>query len=245
MTAHETVDRCVGSTEIYFSSHPDDIARAKELCGGCPLARRSRCARDAIERGDKFGIWAGVHLPGIQPRDRDKLAEAIERLRRIGGLDRCDTCWGWFPLGTGGVDAATVEEALSAEHLPRHRLERQCPTCASQSADASQLGALVDAEESAAAHVVDLPPSGDRGVRQYWELRHQGRRAAEGDWLLVDPQGRIEGSYAWSIAVHTFGRTPQRFRAMVTSGWTVRRATTRDSLRRSSNELAADAPVSA
>lgn len=243
MTADESVDRCANRADIYFSSNADDVALAQQLCGTCPLTRRSRCAREAIEGDNRFGVWAGVYLPGMQPRYKHKLGDAVERLRRIAGLDRCRQCWRWFRTGAQ-VDAATIDAALNEPEMPRHCLEELCPDCTAQSGSAAPIPTPVAAAQYAVGQIVDLPPSGDRWMRRYWELRLQGKRAEEGDWLLLTPEGRIEGAYAWSIAVHTFGRTPARFRAMIGAGWSVRRADTRDRLWHRPTDAAA-APVSA
>lgn len=251
MTATTSADPCVGSTEIYFSTHPDDIELARALCAACPLSRRSRCARDAIEAGDKFGVWAGVYLPGMQPRDKDRLDEAVDQLRRIAGdLDRCRQCWAWFRIVEDGTSHAARSDAHCSDshdvagcgNSPAaHRYERLCPACARS--DSKELPADTP-EQHDRGQLVDLPPSGDPWVRHYWERRHRGRRGDEGDWLLIDADGQVEGQYAWSTAAQTFGRTPARFRAMIADGWTVRRAGVGDRFWHQP-EAAAAAPVSA
>ena len=49
----------------------------------CPLALQRRCAALALERGEEYGVWAGVKLPGGQYRKRDELARSRALLRRI------------------------------------------------------------------------------------------------------------------------------------------------------------------
>ncbi|WP_409427829.1 WhiB family transcriptional regulator [Mycobacterium sp. SMC-11] len=49
----------------------------------CPLAQQRRCAALAVERGEEYGVWAGVKLPGGQYRKRAELAQAHTLLRAI------------------------------------------------------------------------------------------------------------------------------------------------------------------
>lgn len=49
----------------------------------CPLAQQRRCAALAVERGEEYGVWAGVKLPGGQYRKRAELARAHAVLRAI------------------------------------------------------------------------------------------------------------------------------------------------------------------
>lgn len=41
----------------FLSDHPDDIAEAKQVCGGCPV--RLECLNVAIE-GREWGVWGGT-----------------------------------------------------------------------------------------------------------------------------------------------------------------------------------------
>jgi WhiB family redox-sensing transcriptional regulator len=47
------------------------------------MAQQRKCARQAIEAGEEYGVWAGVKLPGGQYRKRHQLAHAHAVLRRI------------------------------------------------------------------------------------------------------------------------------------------------------------------
>lgn len=49
----------------------------------CPLEQQRRCAALAVQRGEEYGVWAGVKLPGGQYRKREELAAARTVLRRI------------------------------------------------------------------------------------------------------------------------------------------------------------------
>jgi WhiB family transcriptional regulator, redox-sensing transcriptional regulator len=63
------------------------VDHAKELCiDVCPLTERRRCAREALEHGERIGIWAGVELPGrklLASVRKVKLAAAREELEVI------------------------------------------------------------------------------------------------------------------------------------------------------------------
>lgn len=48
-----------GSTllDLFFSEELGDIAAAKQICGGCPLAEP--CLQGALERREPWGVWGG------------------------------------------------------------------------------------------------------------------------------------------------------------------------------------------
>lgn len=47
--------------EMWFPyKNPVHVATAKAICGTCSVP--APCAADAIERGEEFGIWAGVWM---------------------------------------------------------------------------------------------------------------------------------------------------------------------------------------
>lgn len=49
-------------TGLFFSDHVADIARAKAMCGLCPL--RQSCLAGALEREEPWGVWGGELLSG-------------------------------------------------------------------------------------------------------------------------------------------------------------------------------------
>jgi len=49
-------------TGLFFSDHVVDIARAKAMCGLCPL--RQSCLAGALEREEPWGVWGGELLSG-------------------------------------------------------------------------------------------------------------------------------------------------------------------------------------
>ncbi len=44
-------------TALFFSEQLDDIARAKAICGGCPV--REPCFEGALARHEPYGVWGG------------------------------------------------------------------------------------------------------------------------------------------------------------------------------------------
>jgi WhiB family redox-sensing transcriptional regulator len=44
-------------TDVFFSEDLYDIARAKHLCGSCPV--KTRCLTGALERREPSGVWGG------------------------------------------------------------------------------------------------------------------------------------------------------------------------------------------
>jgi len=42
---------------LFYSEQLDDIARAKEICGRCPI--RQSCFDEALVRREPYGVWGG------------------------------------------------------------------------------------------------------------------------------------------------------------------------------------------
>ncbi|MGL4744621.1 MAG: WhiB family transcriptional regulator [Dermatophilaceae bacterium] len=65
--------------ELWFADTPDDVERAKALCGPCP-ARRA-CLAGALERREPWGVWGGelvergATVARKRPRGRPRKAE--------------------------------------------------------------------------------------------------------------------------------------------------------------------------
>ena len=89
---------CSTEPELWFGYTDDDASdgaakarvyeqsatKARTIClRRCPLAQQRQCARQALEAGEEYGVWAGVKLPGGQYRKRHQLARAHEVLRDI------------------------------------------------------------------------------------------------------------------------------------------------------------------
>ncbi|MBS9533742.1 WhiB family transcriptional regulator [Mycobacterium sp. M1] len=113
---------CATDPELFFG-YPDDYgadgaakaradaessAAARLIClRRCPLGQQRRCAALALERGEEYGVWAGIKLPGGQYRKRAELARAHEVLRAI---------------ATGAVNPRELPE--NQELLARHESDR-------------------------------------------------------------------------------------------------------------------------
>ena len=66
LAARRPVARCADGngtlTALFFSDHVNDIARAKAMCGLCPL--QAECLAGALEREEPWGVWGGELLSG-------------------------------------------------------------------------------------------------------------------------------------------------------------------------------------
>jgi len=64
--ARRPVARCADGNgtlnALFFSDHVADIARAKAICGLCPL--QTECLADALEREEPWGVWGGELISG-------------------------------------------------------------------------------------------------------------------------------------------------------------------------------------
>ncbi|HYN34084.1 MAG TPA: WhiB family transcriptional regulator, partial [Ilumatobacteraceae bacterium] len=64
--ARTPVARCADGhgtmTGLFFSDNVIDIARAKAMCGLCPL--QASCLEGALERQEPWGVWGGELLSG-------------------------------------------------------------------------------------------------------------------------------------------------------------------------------------
>ncbi len=67
---------CSTDPELFFAEAPEDIRRAKALCGICPV--RSACLAGALQRAEPYGVWGGalflrgVIAPDKRPRGRPR-----------------------------------------------------------------------------------------------------------------------------------------------------------------------------
>ena len=68
-----------GDADLWFAESPDELERAKALCGGCPV--RAACLAGALEREEPWGVWGGeiflrgVVVPRKRPRGRPSKAD--------------------------------------------------------------------------------------------------------------------------------------------------------------------------
>ncbi|HEU4362776.1 MAG TPA: WhiB family transcriptional regulator [Mycobacterium sp.] len=117
---------CAANPDLWFGYGDDDAAdgaakarvyeqsavEARLIClRRCPLAQQRRCAALATERGEEYGVWAGVKLPGGQYRKRADLAHSRAILRRI---------------AVGEINPRELPE--SAALLTRHEAEKVPPS---------------------------------------------------------------------------------------------------------------------
>jgi WhiB family redox-sensing transcriptional regulator len=51
---------CRAAPELFFAEHPEDLLRAKMLCGDCPM--RTACLAGALQRREPCGVWGGELL---------------------------------------------------------------------------------------------------------------------------------------------------------------------------------------
>jgi WhiB family transcriptional regulator, redox-sensing transcriptional regulator len=51
---------CRAEPELFFAEQPQDLERARELCGRC--AARAACLAGALQRGEPWGVWGGEIL---------------------------------------------------------------------------------------------------------------------------------------------------------------------------------------
>ncbi len=91
---------CAGlGPSLFYSEHPTDVAAAKAVCSGCPVA--AECASAARRNGEAFGVWGGsepadrrgapVIAVGVSDRRLVELfATASQRSRAIDVLHRLD-----------------------------------------------------------------------------------------------------------------------------------------------------------
>ena len=65
-SARQPVARCADGhgtlSALFFSDNVIDIARAKAMCGLCPL--QADCLAGALEREEPWGVWGGELLSG-------------------------------------------------------------------------------------------------------------------------------------------------------------------------------------
>lgn len=47
----------MAEADLFFSDSPAQLARAKEVCRGCPI--REACLAGALDRAEPWGVWGG------------------------------------------------------------------------------------------------------------------------------------------------------------------------------------------
>jgi WhiB family transcriptional regulator, redox-sensing transcriptional regulator len=62
--ATSPVPPCSSDPELFFAEAPEDVQRAKALCGICPV--KSACLAGALQRAEPYGVWGGaLFLRGV------------------------------------------------------------------------------------------------------------------------------------------------------------------------------------
>jgi len=61
--------------ELFFPGKGQPVRPAKRVCAGCEV--RAECLQEALDRGERFGIWGG-----LTARERRALARQPRRVRR-------------------------------------------------------------------------------------------------------------------------------------------------------------------
>lgn len=80
---------CGSDPELFFADSPQDVLRAKALCGICPV--QSACLAGALQRGEPFGVWGGalflhgVMTAGKKPRGRPRKSAPVEPSKVLAG----------------------------------------------------------------------------------------------------------------------------------------------------------------
>ncbi|CRK61898.1 WhiB-family transcriptional regulator [Alloactinosynnema sp. L-07] len=79
--------RSAANPDLWFADTPNELERAKVLCGDCPV--RAACLASALARHEPWGVWGGEIFergvviarkrPRGRPRKEDVAREAAER----------------------------------------------------------------------------------------------------------------------------------------------------------------------
>ncbi len=68
-----------GDADLWFAEAPQELERAKALCGACPI--RAECLAGALAREEPWGVWGGeifergAVIPRKRPRGRPSKAD--------------------------------------------------------------------------------------------------------------------------------------------------------------------------
>lgn len=70
---------CRSEPDLFFSESPEEVERAKSMCGGCPV--QELCLAGALKRREPWGVWGGelfddgVVVPRKRPRGRPRKSD--------------------------------------------------------------------------------------------------------------------------------------------------------------------------
>lgn len=65
---------CKGLGPTFFSPSPYSIDAAKAVCADCPV--KLKCRRDALDRGELYGVWGGLDPNELQRVRRKRRRQA-------------------------------------------------------------------------------------------------------------------------------------------------------------------------
>ena len=65
--------------EIFFPEKGESARPAKRVCAGCEV--RAECLQEALDRGERFGVWGG-----LSERERRALAARLAAPARPGAV---------------------------------------------------------------------------------------------------------------------------------------------------------------
>lgn len=67
---------------VFFPGDGKSTEPAKAICRGCPV--KSECRQDAMDRGEKHGVWGGMSINEIDEARRDPSTGELRR--------KCEAC---------------------------------------------------------------------------------------------------------------------------------------------------------
>lgn len=101
---------CLGvDPDLFFPGLGEDAEPAKRICAECPI--RERCLDDAIERGEKFGVWGGK-----SERERRRIRRQRLQERSLAGTTvPCQVCGRLFVRRSNNHKACSDVCSLAAQ----------------------------------------------------------------------------------------------------------------------------------
>lgn len=106
--------RATAGEDLWTSDDPAEREAAKLICDRCPVA--AACLRVALERGEKWGVWAGMDLGVVEMAEPATVRVSVyapahgSRSRYTSGC-RCQPC-------TAANSAYVASRRLALAHSP-------------------------------------------------------------------------------------------------------------------------------
>lgn len=107
---------CRGMTALFFPPRGENAHHAKAVCATCPV--RDECLNDALDHGDKHGVWGGAS-ENERRRMRSNLA-ATKACRWCGGVFTHERRKGQ----TGGVPLFCSDDCRDAARRTRENAKK-------------------------------------------------------------------------------------------------------------------------